>query len=80
MEPRHDSNDLGTTRAPSQADWHAFTPDQRRRVLDALRGFSARSGRRVYVASEVAVHHPAARRFVPDLLVAFDVDPHARTK
>jgi Uma2 family endonuclease len=96
------------TRAPSQADWDAMTPEQRRHVvdalspslgeteaappegdlhlaskigaLDALRGFFGRSGRGVYVAAELTVYYPAARRFAPDLLVVFDVDPHPRTK
>ncbi len=64
--------------APPEGDLHLAAKTG---ALDALRGFfGRRGGRGVYVASELAVYYPAARRFAPDLLVVFDVDPHARTK
>ncbi len=108
MNPTHDPGRHEPTRAPTQAEWDALSPDARRRVvdalspslgeheaappegdlhfaakvaaLDALRGFFGREGRGVYIASELAVYYPGARRFAPDLLVVFDVDPHPRTK
>jgi len=105
------TDDPSTTafpRAPTQAEWDAMTPAQRKRVvaelpmslteaelsppegdlhleaklyaLDVLRNFYRRQGRSVYVGSELTVYYPAARRFCPDLLVVFDVDPHPRDK
>jgi Uma2 family endonuclease len=94
--------------APSQAEWDAMTPDERRRVVEALpasvteaelsppegdphrlareaavdelSGYfrSQRAG--VYVGTELTVYYPAERRFAPDLMVVFDVDPHTREK
>lgn len=49
-------------------------------ALDTLRRFYRRSGRRAFVASELPVHYPGERVFVPDLLVVFDVEDHDRTK
>jgi Uma2 family endonuclease len=63
--------------APPEGDLHFAAKVA---ALDALRGFFGREGRGVYVASELAVYYPDARRFAPDLLVVFDVDPRSRTK
>jgi len=49
-------------------------------ALDALRGHFKRLRRQVYVASELPIYYPGARRFAPDLLVVFDVEDHARDK
>ena len=49
-------------------------------ALDALRGHFNRLRRQVYVASELPIYYPGARRFAPDLLVVFDVEDHARDK
>jgi Uma2 family endonuclease len=48
--------------------------------LDALRRFFERTGRRVYLSSELAVYYPGERRIVPDVLAVVDVDPHERMK
>lgn len=49
-------------------------------AMDTLRRFYRRSGRRAFVASELSVHYPGERVFVPDLLVVFDVEDHDRTR
>jgi len=50
------------------------------RALDTLRGYFVRQRRRVYLAAELPVYYPDARRFAPDLLAVLDVDPHERDK
>lgn len=49
-------------------------------AFDTLRRFYRRSGRKAFVASELAVHHPGERVFIPDVLMVFDVEDHDRTK
>ncbi len=49
-------------------------------ALDTLRGYFARKRRRVYLAAELPVYYPKARRFAPDLLVVLDADAHQRDK
>ena len=48
--------------------------------LDALRRFFERTGRKVYLSSELAVYYPGERRFVPDVLAVLDAEPHDRMK
>ncbi|HEX8826373.1 MAG TPA: Uma2 family endonuclease [Archangium sp.] len=49
-------------------------------ALDTLRGYFARQRRRVYLAAELPVYYPGARRFAPDLLAVLDTDAHQRDK
>ena len=44
------------------------------RALDRLGQFLRRSGRRIYLADELAVHYPGERPFAPDLLAILDVE------
>jgi hypothetical protein len=50
------------------------------RALETLRSYFVRQRRRVYLAAELPVYYPGARRFAPDLLAVLDVDPHERDK
>ncbi|PTL79778.1 hypothetical protein DAT35_32230 [Vitiosangium sp. GDMCC 1.1324] len=50
------------------------------RALDTLRGYFARERRRAYLAAELPVYYPGARRFAPDLLVVLDAEAHERNK
>jgi hypothetical protein len=54
-------------------------PVSLRGVLDALDGFFRRTGRKIYLSSELAIFYPGERRFAPDLLAVADVDPHERS-
>ena len=47
-------------------------------ALEALDGFFQRTGRRIYLSSEIGVYYPGERRFAPDLLAVLDVEPHDR--
>lgn len=49
-------------------------------ALQQLKGWFQRQGRSVYVAMELPVYYPRARRFAPDLLVVLDVPTHKRRK
>lgn len=49
-------------------------------ALDTLKGYFARQRRRVYLAAELPVYYPGARRFAPDLLAVRDADGHERDK
>jgi Uma2 family endonuclease len=49
-------------------------------ALDTLKGYFARQRRRVYLAAELPVYYPGARRFAPDLLAVMDADGHERDK
>ncbi len=68
--------DLPLDMLPSEGDPHRKA---KREVLDALDGFFRRSGRKIYLSSELAVYYPAERRFAPDILAVADVEPHERT-
>ncbi|HZI12404.1 MAG TPA: Uma2 family endonuclease, partial [Myxococcus sp.] len=50
------------------------------RALDTLRGYFNRQKRNVYLAAELPVYYPGARRFAPDLLAVLDVPVHERDK
>jgi Uma2 family endonuclease len=63
--------------SPPEGDWHR---EAKQDALDALRHFFQRTGRGVYVSSELTVYYPNADRFCPDLLAVFDVPTHKRTK
>lgn len=47
-------------------------------ALATLDGFFQRTGRRIYLSSEIGVYYPGERRFAPDLLAVLDVEPHDR--
>ncbi len=49
-------------------------------MLDALDGHFRRTGRKVYLSSEISVFYPGERRFAPDVLAVTDVEPHERMK
>lgn len=55
--------------------WQAKT--SARTTLD---DFFARSGRRIYISSEIGVFYPGERRFSPDVLAVLDVEIKPRTK
>lgn len=63
--------------SPPEGDGHS---DARFGAREALRGFFANNARGVYVGSDLIVYYPGTRRFAPDLLVAFDVEPGPREK
>jgi Uma2 family endonuclease len=63
--------------APPEGDLHF---EAKLAARNALKRFFGGGGRNVYVGSELTVYYPGARRFAPDLLVVFDVEPHPRTK
>jgi Uma2 family endonuclease len=63
--------------SPPEGDRH-FRPKVR--ALDALQNFFRRQKRRIYVAAELPVYYPAARRFAPDLLAVLDVEDKERDK
>lgn len=60
---------------PNEGDPHRKA---KRGALDALDGYFRRTGRRIYLSSELAVYYPNERRFAPDLLAVTDVEPHER--
>ena len=47
-------------------------------ALETLDGFFQRTGRRIYLSSEIGIYYPGERRFAPDLLAVLDVEPHDR--
>nr|AYM54072.1 hypothetical protein [Byssovorax cruenta] len=62
---------------PPEGDPHTTAKSETR---DALRGYYDRIGRSVYIAADLTVYYPGERRFSPDVLVVFDVDPRPRMK
>jgi Uma2 family endonuclease len=62
---------------PPEGDWHL---DTKVTAKGTLNDFFKRSGRRIYVSSELAVFYPQEPRFSPDVLAVLDVDPQPRTK
>lgn len=63
--------------APPEGTLHWQTKASAQEVL---RRYFDRIGRKVFVASELAVHYPGERVFIPDVLVVLDVEDHDRTK
>jgi Uma2 family endonuclease len=61
---------------PNEGDPHRKA---KRGVLDALDGFFRRTGRKIYLSSELSIYYPGERRFAPDLLAVTDVEPHERS-
>ncbi|MCS6798661.1 MAG: Uma2 family endonuclease [Myxococcota bacterium] len=68
---------------PSEPEWAAPPQgDEHRKLkqgaLDALEQYFRRTGRRVYLASELPVYYPGERVFAPDLIAVVDVEPRDR--
>jgi len=63
--------------SPPEGDLHF---DAKVDAKDDLEGFFKRRGQRIYVACDLTVYYPGKPRFAPDVLVAFDVDDHKRTR
>jgi Uma2 family endonuclease len=97
-----DEND---PRAPDLDTWQRLSPEERRRIVDALpseldlappegdphrlpkqralgalQAYFERTGRRVYLSSELAVYYPGERVLAPDLIAVCDVPTHPRDK
>jgi Uma2 family endonuclease len=68
--------DLPLDMLPNEGDPHRKA---KRGALDALDGFFRRTGRKIYLSSELATYYPGERRFAPDLLAVADVEPHERS-
>jgi Uma2 family endonuclease len=62
---------------PNEGDPHR---NAKREVLDALGSHFRRTGRKIYLSSEIAVYYPGERRFSPDVLAVLDVEPHERMR
>lgn len=73
MLPSEDSLEL----MPPEGDPHWNAKADARRTLEA---FFRRTGRKVYLSSELSVYYPGEPRFAPDVLAVLDVEPHDRTK
>jgi Uma2 family endonuclease len=71
---------------PSEVPLDLFAPegDPHRRAkgttLEALETHFRRTGRKVYLSSELAVYYPGEPRFAPDVLAVVDVEPHERSR
>lgn len=62
---------------PPEGDAHRTAKQS---ALGALDDFFRRTGRRIYLSSELLVLYPAETGFAPDLLAVLDVEPHERTR
>jgi hypothetical protein len=60
---------------PNEGDPHRKA---KRGALDALDAFFRRTGRKVYLSSELAIYYPDEPRFAPDVIAVTDVEPHER--
>jgi len=61
---------------PNEGDPHRKA---KRGALDALDGCFQRTGRKIYLSSELGIYYPVESRFAPDLLAVTDVEPHERS-
>ncbi len=61
---------------PPEGDRHR---NEKERTGDTLRRFFRKSGRRMYVSSELATYYPAEPPFSPDVLVVRDVEDRERS-
>jgi Uma2 family endonuclease len=68
-------SDFEISSAPPEGDFHF---EAVARARDVLRGFFGRSGRRVWVANNLAVYYPEEKVFAPDVIAVVDVDTHSR--
>jgi len=62
---------------PPEGDLHRV-PKQR--GLEALDAYFRRTGRKVYLSSELPVYYPGERMFAPDIIAVCDVDPGERMR
>jgi Uma2 family endonuclease len=62
---------------PPEGDTHSKTASITRFTLDS---FFRRTGRKIYVSSNLAVYYPNERCFAPDVLAVRDVEQHDREK
>jgi Uma2 family endonuclease len=62
---------------PPEGDRHRLP---KTRALEALDEFFRRTGRRVYLSSELPVYYPGERMFAPDVIAVLDVEPHERDR
>jgi len=71
---------------PAEVPLEIFQPEgdahrtAKSRAIDALDTFFRKTGRRVYLSSELAVYYPDEPRIVPDVIAVVDVEPHERMK
>lgn len=63
--------------APPEGDHHRKAKEG---ALDSLDDFFRRSGKRIYLSSELATFYPGEPTFVPDVLAVLDVEAHDRTR
>jgi Uma2 family endonuclease len=63
--------------SPPEGDRHFKA---KTRALGALRSYFTRQRRRIYLAAELPIYHPAEPRFAPDLLAVVDTDDAERDK
>lgn len=63
--------------SPPEGDVHRRAKG---RATDTLDAFFRRTGKKIYVSSEINVYYPGESRFAPDVLAVRDVGTHDRTK
>jgi Uma2 family endonuclease len=61
--------------SPPEGDRHL---DAKIDARDELRRYFYGGGRSIYIGSELTVYYPGERRFAPDVLAVWDVEPHPR--
>jgi Uma2 family endonuclease len=71
---------------PAEVPWELQPPegdphwDAKATTRTDLKDFFGRTGRRIYISSELAVFYPNEPRFSPDILAVVDVELRPRTK
>jgi len=63
--------------APPEGDRHRLP---KTRAIEALDEFFRRTGRSVYLSSELPVYYPSEGMFAPDVIAVLDVEPHERDR
>jgi Uma2 family endonuclease len=71
------SPDIPLDLAPPEGDAHFEAKAAARSTLGS---FFRRTGRKIYVSSELTTYYPDEQRFAPDVLAVLDVEPHHRTR
>lgn len=61
---------------PPEGDRHRKVKNQ---AVETLDDFFQRTGRKIYVSSELGIYYPGEPRFSPDLLAVLDVEAHERS-
>ncbi|MGK4008724.1 Uma2 family endonuclease [Sorangium sp. So ce1036] len=62
---------------PPEGDVHRKAKES---PVQALSAFFQRTGRKVYISSELPVYYPGERVIAPDVLAVMDVEPHERSR